>query len=250
MAISNTRVVTQSLAKQIANSIRDSIAQGELVVDERLPTEEELSVQFGVSRPTIREALKRLAAQNLIRSQRGPTGGTFVKRPSLEEMRDALCSATTLMVGLGAFRLQEIAEARHQMERLCCELSVHNIDNTQLGLMEEALEKQQQAITDEEFCQFDVQFHRALVDGCGNNLLQFNMFTMIEALQPVSNMVISRFRDRAPIIEAHRAILDGLLNRNGADALEALDRLMAYLKGRYEEAQEWKSKQQKQRSPQ
>lgn len=82
MSIEYQKVVRTGLAKQVADEIRDAILSGRLQIDERLPTEEELARRFGISRPTIREALKRLAAQNLIRSQRGPTGGTFVRRPN------------------------------------------------------------------------------------------------------------------------------------------------------------------------
>lgn len=73
------------LSAQIAKSIRDAIISGDLIVDQRLPSEAELSDQFDVSRPTVREALKRLAAQSLIRTQRGATGGAFVNKLSFEE---------------------------------------------------------------------------------------------------------------------------------------------------------------------
>lgn len=62
------------LSAQIATAIRNAIIGGHLIVDQRLPSEAELAEQFEVSRPTVREALKRLAAQSLIRTQRGATG--------------------------------------------------------------------------------------------------------------------------------------------------------------------------------
>jgi GntR family transcriptional regulator, transcriptional repressor for pyruvate dehydrogenase complex len=49
-------LVTESLAKQIAENIGSAIIEGRLKVNERLPTEEELARQFGVSRPTVRGA--------------------------------------------------------------------------------------------------------------------------------------------------------------------------------------------------
>ena len=73
------------LSAQIAKAIRDAIICGDLPVDERLPSEAELAEQFHVSRPTVREALKRLAAQSLIRTQRGATGGAFVNRLKFED---------------------------------------------------------------------------------------------------------------------------------------------------------------------
>ena len=56
-----------------------------------LPSETELCEHFNVSRSTVREALKRLAAQNLIRTQRGATGGAFVNRLSYDQARATSC---------------------------------------------------------------------------------------------------------------------------------------------------------------
>jgi len=74
------------LSAQIAAAIRDEIISGGLLVNARLPSEAELADHFGVSRPTVREALKRLAAQSLIRTQRGASGGAFVNKISFEEL--------------------------------------------------------------------------------------------------------------------------------------------------------------------
>lgn len=243
MAIQFDNLNSQSLATQIAGNIRDAILRGDLKVDERLSTEEELARRFDVSRPTIREALKRLAAQNLIRSQRGPAGGTFVKRPSQQEMSTALCSATTLMVSMGEFQLQDVAEARHQMERTCCRLAATRISEAELQRMRAALAIQRQPVTDEQFCSSDVDFHRALVDGCANPVLQFNMFTVIESLQPIANMVISHFRDRDIIVQQHQSILEALESGDAEAAVAALDEQMLYLTEQYRAAQTWKASQ-------
>ena len=103
MTINFQPLVAESLAKQIAENIRSSILDGSLKVDDQLPTEEVLAEKFNVSRPTIREALKRLAAQNLIRSRRGPAGGTFVNRPSHEDLSSSLTGAAMLLVSMGEF---------------------------------------------------------------------------------------------------------------------------------------------------
>ncbi|MGC8537156.1 MAG: winged helix-turn-helix domain-containing protein, partial [Rhizomicrobium sp.] len=58
-------IVTTSMATQIADVIQQAILDGTLRINERLASEEELAAQFGVSRPTVREALKRLAARHL-----------------------------------------------------------------------------------------------------------------------------------------------------------------------------------------
>jgi len=244
MSITYEPVVTTSVAKQIAEQISQSILDGRLKADDRLPTEHELAHQFAVSRPTIREALKRLAAQNLIRSRRGPTGGTFVNRLSEEEVRDNLTTAVTLLVSLGAFDLHQIIEARHELEVMCGRLAAERRENSHLDAMAAEIEIQTDPnLSDEEFCASDVRFHRALVDASGNPVLQFLMCAVIEALQPVENMVIFRYRDRAKIISQHKRILKAITARNPQKTEEKISRQMHYLRAQFALAQqEWEDK--------
>ncbi len=241
MAIKYETLVTESLAKQIAENIREAIMAGRLEVDERLPTEEELAERFQVSRPTVREALKRLAAQNLIRSRRGPTGGTFVNRPSHEEVSAALANASTLMVSMGEFGLDDIAEARHQLETVCCRLAAERREAKHLEAMAAEIALQgDPALTDADFCASDVRFHRALVNASGNAVLQFLMYAVIEALQPVANMVVFRFRERETIAGHHRRIFAALEARDAGAAVAALTEQIDYLREKYAEARAWR----------
>ena len=93
-------IVKASISKQIAEQLRAAIVAGQFKIGQRLPTEDELAQRFGVSRPSVREALKRLAAQNLVRAKRGPTGGNFVVQPSYSELAESLSGAATLLVGM------------------------------------------------------------------------------------------------------------------------------------------------------
>ncbi|EWY42458.1 GntR family transcriptional regulator [Skermanella stibiiresistens SB22] len=239
MGIEFKDVVTASAAKQIAESIRAAILDGRLKIDERLPTEDELAHRFGVSRPTVREALKRLAAQHLIRSRRGPTGGNFVASPAPEDAALSLANATTLMVAVGDFSLDDVATARLELESVCCRLAAANRADVHLKAMRTELARQRdEAITDEEFCASDVRFHRALVDATGNALLSFVMHSVVEALQPVSNMIIFRVRDRHTIAGFHERILAAIEDRDGEAGVTALQDLMAYIRERYREALE------------
>ena len=100
--VQQNTIVKTSISKQIAEQLRAAIVSGQFKIGERLPTEDELAQRYGVSRPSVREALKRLAAQNLVRARRGPTGGNFVVQPSYEELAESLSGAATLLVGMEA----------------------------------------------------------------------------------------------------------------------------------------------------
>lgn len=241
MAIDFEPLQTKSLARQIADRIRQSIISGELGADERLPGEEQLASQFGVSRPTIREALKRLAAQHLIRSRRGPAGGTFVNRPNEQQLRDSLTGAAIVAVSMGEFDHQQIAEARRELELLCCRLAARNRNVEDLQAMQAEVSIQSDPeLSDEEFCSSDVRFHRALVNASGNRMLQLVMFSVIEALQPVINMAIFRFRERRQIVGYHQKIVDALTAGDEAAAGEALGLQMSYLEEQLDLAQRWR----------
>ncbi|MFD0908546.1 FadR/GntR family transcriptional regulator [Ruegeria arenilitoris] len=203
------------LSAQIAQAIRDAIVSGELIVDERLPSESELADQFQVSRPTVREALKRLAAQSLIRTQRGATGGAFVNRLSFQDAYSQQITTSTLLLSMNEVSFDTACEARYALERACAPLSAQRRTADQLATMRAEIFRQAQpGLTDEAFCASDVAFHRALVDGAGNPVLSYQLAGAVEAMQPLMNMITFTARSREEIIRLHSKI---------ADALEAQD---------------------------
>lgn len=230
-------IARTSISRQIAEQLRAAIIAGQFKIGERLPTEDELAQRYGVSRPSVREALKRLAAQNLVRARRGATGGNFVVQPSFGELAESLSGAATLLVGLGALGIDEIIEARRTLQCSCAELAVTNCRPEHIAGLEAALQQQQDpAISDEAFCRSDVAFHRALVDATDNGMLRFVMYTVIEALIPVTNMVVTVVRERSDIISLHQRML-AQLERRDAVALQAtINELLDYLLLKFEQA--------------
>ncbi len=201
---------------------------GALIVDERLPSESELADHFEVSRPTVREALKRLAAQSLIRTQRGATGGAFVNRLSFEDAHAQQITTSTLLLSMNAVSFDTACEARYALERACAPLSAQRRSPDHLAAMRAEIVRQSQpGLTDEAFCASDVAFHRALVDGANNPVLSYHLAGAVEAMQPLMNMITFTARDRARIIALHETIADAIQNQQ-ADAassgLSALER--------------------------
>ena len=217
------------LSAQIASAIRDAIISGDLIVDERLPSEAELAEQFDVSRPTIREALKRLAAQSLIRTQRGAFGGAFVRHLSYDEARPQLVTTSTLLLSMNDVSFDTACEARFALERACAPLSAERHDQTQIAAMRAEIAKQgEEGLTDEEFCASDVAFHSALVEGTQNPVLSYQLAGAVEATQPLMNMITFSARSREKIIELHTAIADATEAQDPGTIERNLDALSAY----------------------
>ncbi|KUJ81780.1 FadR/GntR family transcriptional regulator [Ruegeria profundi] len=217
------------LSAQIAQAIRDAIVSGKLIVDERLPSEAELSEQFQVSRPTVREALKRLAAQSLIRTQRGASGGAFVNRLSFEGAYSQQITTSTLLLSMNAVSFDTACEARFALERACAPLSAQRRSAGHLATMREEIHRQSQPdLTDEAFCASDVAFHRALVDGAGNPVLSYQLAGAVEAMQPLMNMITFSARSREAIIALHDQIADALEDGDAQNVDAALVALENY----------------------
>ena len=173
------------LSAQIAEAIREEIMAGRLIVDERLPSEAELADHFEVSRPTVREALKRLAAQSLIRTARGAFGGAFVNRLSYPEAYGQHITTSTLLLSMNAISFDVACEARYALERACTPLAALRRTPDTLATMRAEIHRQgQPGLTDESFCASDVTFHRALVDSADNPVLSYQLAGAVEAKAP------------------------------------------------------------------
>ncbi|SFS11591.1 FadR/GntR family transcriptional regulator [Yoonia litorea] len=217
------------LSAQIAKAIKDAIISGDLPVDERLPSEAEMAEQFAVSRPTVREALKRLGAQSLIRTQRGATGGAFVNRLRFEDAYGQQITTSTLLLSMNEVSFATACEARYALERACAPLSAERRTADHLATMRaEAHRQSQPGLTDEAFCASDVAFHRALVDAACNPVLSYQLAGAVEAMQPLMNMITFSARSREKIIGYHSAIADALEAQDAAGADAQLAALAAY----------------------
>jgi DNA-binding FadR family transcriptional regulator len=237
---------TKSLARQIADNLQTAIFNGDVRAEERLPSEHELAEKFEVSRPTIREALKILAARNLTRSQRGPSGGTFVKIPTQEDVRDIISNTTTMLINSGELDFQSFHEARYEFETFCCRLAADRRKPVHLEEMKAELEIQKDPTTNHvEFCHSDVRFHRIIVDATDNPLVRMIMDPVFDTLQPIFNMAIYRYRDRDRIISQHKQIYDALKNQAADKAVKTMIEQLDDLHEQMLKAHEWRKSRDK-----
>lgn len=220
---------TGDLSVQIAHEIRGAIVAGTLLVDQRLPSEKELCDRFSVSRPTVREALKRLAAQNLIRTQRGASGGAFVNRVSYEQAYPQQITTSTLLLSMNDISFETACEARFAIERACIPLAAARRMPDHITTMRAEIQRQGlNDLTDESFCASDVNFHKALVQAADNPVLTYQIASAVEAMQPLMNMITFTQRDRVVIVSIHTKIADAIEKRDHVSAEHTLSELADY----------------------
>lgn len=219
----------RDLPAQIAKNLRDAILDGELVADDRLPSEADLAERYDVSRPTVREALKRLAAQSLIRTERGAFGGAFVHRLSYEEAQSQHATTSTLLLSINEMRFDVACEARYALETSCTALACARRSEDDLAAMRAEIHRQSQpALSDEAFCASDVALHRTLVNAAANPILSYQLAGAVEAMQPLMNMITFSTRSRAQIVSLHANLTDALEVRDPDAANATLSELEIY----------------------
>ncbi|PZU24310.1 MAG: GntR family transcriptional regulator [Shinella sp.] len=219
------------LYRQVAEQIRILIETGELKAGAKLPAERELSERFGVSRPTVREALIVLEVEGYLQIRMG--SGVYINRKP-QPMTDVV----PVDDSDGPF---EILEARLLIEsgiaeeaaRRATPASIARIDDI-LARMEAGLEKPHLALT----C--DRAFHTAIADIIGNSAL--NRFTGLiydRRMTPYFEKLASYFEGPHTwrlALEEHKAIRDAIAAGNPSAAREAMRQHLTLAQKRFSES--------------
>jgi DNA-binding FadR family transcriptional regulator len=199
--------------QQIIMHIRSAISSGELRPGDRLPPETELARSLGVSRPTVREALKVLEALNLLESSTGPTGGTFVKTLSGVGVADSLKDSITLLLDVDELTLEELWAAREAIETQAVVIAAVKRTERDLTMMWGTIES-------DEFRQFDdyfpdITFHRAIADASGNRLLSLFMLSLHLTLRTLAERYVLPSDSKQVSQDQHRLVYEAILDRDG-----------------------------------
>jgi GntR family transcriptional regulator, transcriptional repressor for pyruvate dehydrogenase complex len=218
--------------RQVANQLRSLILQGVLAPGERLPNEVELSEQFGVSRSTVREALRSLASHNLLVTQRGVTGGSFIAHPEPLDISHYLETSVGLLSGARVVSVRELLEARAVLEVPATRMAAERRTDEHLEALLRAVE-QEEAALDSGFDGHKAT-HAAILEAAGNSLIE--MMT-----RPLFGVLRLRFlRDEAPpsfwadVCADHKAIVGCIVDRDGEGAARAMAEHLDKLAGTYE----------------
>jgi GntR family transcriptional regulator, transcriptional repressor for pyruvate dehydrogenase complex len=181
MAHTNVNPIQKSSATtKVFKAIYEMIATGRYTRGQKLPPQEELARQFGVSRNTLREAVNQLAAMGLLRSRQGV--GTVVEPPT----PGGYLSSLSGQFLLDPLSVREFIEARICIERTTVRLAVARATAEEIAAARATLERQRQAIKDRdsiEFTRHDTSFHVQLASMSGNRVLQKFLETTHDMLQ-------------------------------------------------------------------
>ena len=218
-------------SEHIAQEIRLYVERNGLKPGDRIGTEHELAREFGVSRPTLREALRLLAGSHLIRVNQGRAGGIFVANTANESMGRNVSEAIATMLATESVSLQDLLEARIYLEVPLAGLAAENATEETVRELEAAIAAAEgNHPATEEFSRADGHFHQVLAKTAGNELMMAFTSWILEVLQPSLVEYMGHSIDGEEILEQHRRILRAIRRGQPAAAQRAMRQHIEYLR--------------------
>lgn len=225
--------------EQVADQLRELIVTGALPQGGRLPTETELARRLGVSRTTVREALRLLAAQGLIRTAKGQTGGSYVTLPTVDHVSESLRSNIALLADARDLTLDELIEVRVLLEVPAARLAARRRHEGDIERLRETIPPDRPALDTQTEFVHNRDFHATLIDCCENRLLRIAAQPVFSALQTsLSRSGLPRVFHRS-IHEHHARILEAVEAGDEDAAASEMNDHLVFLVPYYEKA--WKA---------
>ena len=195
--------------EDIAVQIQQAIAEGQLRPGDRLPNERELCDTFGVSRPTLREAIRVLEATGVVEVRRGTSGGTFIKTPNSRQVSTAL---EALLRFRGA-SIDDLAEFRANFEAETAQWAARRATDDQINSLLAISQQLKKAVesggTWDDVVNLDIAFHEG-VASASHNQIRVAIMLAIHGVLHKSSIMIGR-RDSLDWRQKQAQDIDGIV---------------------------------------
>lgn len=232
--MSFTHIQQRRLSDEIVERLETMILEGALQAGERLPAERKLADQFGVSRPSLREAVQKMVAKGLIVSRQG--GGNYVSKEVGATFSDPLLALLAKRTGAQ----KDLLEFRHTLEGACAYYAAQRAtpaDYERLDLAFEQLEACYENTTQD--CRIeeglaDARFHLAIAEASHNVVLLHTIRGLFDLLRGnvvtnIGGMYSQRSETRTMLIEQHRALYQAIKSGQAEQARELSNRHIEYV---------------------
>lgn len=197
------------VTEQIKNLIlRDGLSSGD-----PLPTESELCAELGASRSSVREAVKRLSALDIVEVRHGH--GTYVGRLSLNALVESLTFRGRLSSGDDFATLSELVTVRKVLEQGLGDAVIRNYDDEQHRALAALVSQMEEAAEEgESFVEEDRAFHLMLLGPLDNQLVTQLTGAFWDVQAVVAPLLLTTEQDARETAAAHRAIIDAAHRRD------------------------------------
>jgi DNA-binding FadR family transcriptional regulator len=225
-----TKISRQSLSAQVAERLVEEISMGRYAPGDMLPSEQALSLKFGVSRPVVREALTQLSAQGFVEVKNGL--GAAVREVNGESLR--IFFRRLLLAG-DRKDITDIFEIRESLEHLSSIKAAENRTDEDIEQLRETLASMTEHIdTPLTYVQLDAQFHTQIAQFSRNTPLFHLIASIRQTMVSVNNSLRLELgkEEIQDIQENHKEIFQAIADRDREMAQRAMDAHFENLMGR------------------
>ena len=207
--------------------IKQGILKHTFELGDRLPSERELSVQLGVSRNSVREALRTLGIMGVIASRRG--AGNYIS----DDLEKSLVESMSMMYAMNKIDNEQISEYRYALEMRALSLAFRNVTEDEIEAMERCIRMIDESKSDEEKAKMDKRFHDLLVKASRNWIFIENIAALNQVIdcfiRDMRSTILQNERDGKRLQEAHWSIINALKEKDEAKGMAALHDHFVYL---------------------
>jgi GntR family transcriptional regulator, transcriptional repressor for pyruvate dehydrogenase complex len=215
----------------VAERIRTFVATERLKPGDRLGREEDLAREFGVSRPTLREALRLLASEHLVRASKGPGGGIFVAATPEQGIGLSVSAAVATMLDAHSIGLDELLETRMLLEIPLAGLAAARASERDVVVLRALVDEVNAASSDyARTIELDAQVHHMIAQIADNRLAGALTRWIVKVLQPRLAAVIEPAVVVSVIAEQHRDLLEAMARGDPVAAERAMREHLVYVR--------------------
>ena len=223
-------------AMLLAQRIVTEISDRSLMPGDPLPPEHEMLVEYGVARGTLREALRFLEIQGVIRIKTGPRGGPIVSSPTSRH----LASVFAMRMQLSHTSFRSVLEAREVLEPAMASRAAERISPADLDTLRESTERMAEQIDDvDAFLAENERFHSLIARGAGNELFSLVIGSLNWICDATPLGVEYPHVSREKVLQDHIEMYEAIAARDPELARERMARHISdfagYLRHRYPE---------------
>lgn len=206
----------------LADVLREQILAGARRTGVALPAERELVAETGLSRASVRDALRILEGEGLIEIKQGRYGGSMVRQPA----DDALAKPIALFVRGRNVSVREMVEARVVFEPTIAEFAALRRTPDELEALAAVTRELEQAMDDiPRFLDVNVRWYLALADACHNDLLRAFVSSIAGLiLEETGKEGLTPEPTRSVILKSHQRVLEAVKNGDAAAARRRMTR--------------------------
>lgn len=225
------KIISEKVSQTVVRQIEELILRGVLRPGERLPAERELSERFGVSRPSVRDAVAQLQDDGLLVSR--ANSGIFVA----DVLGSAFSPGLVRLFGSHEEAIFDFVDFRRDIEGLAAYRAALHASDVDLQVVDLAFSKMEAAHASrkpEDEALLDAEFHMSIVEASHNVVMLHMMRSMYDLLKDGvfynRKIMFERNTTRSELLDQHRRINSALQARDASEAIGAVEAHMDFVR--------------------